>query len=87
MALDFGSNWNISTKIRWTGMKFSTDIYVSKTMHGNNFSGPLTFPLALRTPPGYVPQFNPLVLKGSLLSPKELRWRPPFNANLEVSRL
>lgn len=54
-------------------MKFSTDIYVSKTMHGNNFSGPLTFPLALRTPPGYVPQFNPLVLKGSLLSPKELR--------------
>lgn len=45
-------------------MKFSTDIYVSKTMHGNSFSGPLTFPLALGTPPGYVPQLNPLVFKG-----------------------
>lgn len=42
----FGSDWNSSTTIGWTDMKFCTDIHSPQRMNPYGFGDPLIFPLA-----------------------------------------
>lgn len=45
----YGFKLNISPTSHWISMTFSTDVYVSPRINGNNFGDPLTFHLASST--------------------------------------